>query len=968
MEINIKSARFWLHPIIMSVVILLAVVSLAAVLYRNVFAANGDPFPASENLAFVAQSDGNGRTGLFKAVQDNSGNTVFVAEGGVINGLTYNAIGFNEYTRYIYGVQNTSSGGRRLIRVGQGGSTYYSDLGLIKNLPTGGNDINQGCFGKGAFSNTLFVRQGDGVGNTALWSVDITPTFSGGQAVATKINLPSTLPNLADFVWIDGYLWGVYGTTRTIYRINPAGGAGSIKSWSIAGIGITAEQYGAQWVYGNGNLGISNNITGKVYQIEIANSTTATPQFKLLSTSNGPASSGNDGTAAIGADVDLSVVKTTSSIYTPGGQIDYQITVTNNSSFAASGFTIDDAFPSVLMNPQTSAAGCSLSGNSLTCIGGTLEPGEPVTINVSAQVPAATTGCINNTAIVIGNDHDPDTTNNSSTAQSCWPAGEVREFTLEKSVSAASVQSGEVVMYSITIRNTGNAPFDGGNLATFSDDLADVLDDATYNNDATNGAVVSGDALSWSGELNVGESKTVTYSVTTADGGDGTMVNNVTTADARGTCAETKNCSVTTDVIPSNTHYLVAKTSDAGSTVNAGETVVYNITIFNDGNTAFTELNPAGFSDDLSDILDDAGYNNDISGGATITNGVIEWSGALDVGETKVITYSVTVNNPSIGDLAMTNVASPFDNGGECANVASCTSEITVQNPNFTVNKTVDKSIANLDEDVTYTLTIENTGAVDYTVASPVSVSDDLTDVMDDASFVSISGGGVFDASSKTIVWSGPLAAGDTATITYVFRVNNLPTGNHTLVNYVSPGSITGDCPTISDCSVSTTVNLPPLTRAFIVSKMSDSDAAKPGDIVTYNIVVKNTGNVSLTSANLAAFTDDMSDVLDNAAYNGDATNGAIVNGNILSWSGELNVGESKTVTYSVTINDSVPSDSFLVNAVSSAATISYGRCNPLGLCLVSTPLFASTPVNPPITPTPPMPIAPLAPNTGFAK
>ncbi|MFR0656923.1 hypothetical protein SB719_20470, partial [Pantoea sp. SIMBA_079] len=77
-----------------------------------------------------------------------------------------------------------------------------------------------------------------------------------------------------------------------------------------------------------------------------------------------------------------------------------------------------------------------------------------------------------------------------------------------------------------------------------------------------------------------------------------------------------------------------------------------------------------------------------------------------------------------------------------------------------------------------------------------------------------------------------------------------------------------------------------------------------------------NTGTVPFTAANPASFTDNLARVLDDAAYNGDASNGASVNGNILSWSGPLAVGATATITYSVTVRTPDNGDHILTNAV----------------------------------------------------
>src|SRR5690606_36671143 len=49
-----------------------------------------------------------------------------------------------------------------------------------------------------------------------------------------------------------------------------------------------------------------------------------------------------------------------------------------------------------------------------------------------------------------------------------------------------------------------------------------------------------------------------------------------------------------------------------------------------------------------------------------------------------------------------------------------------------------------------------------------------------------------------------------------------------------------------------------------------------------------------------ASFTDDLTDLLAHADYNGDADGGATLVDGMLSWSGPLPIGESRAVTFSV--------------------------------------------------------------------
>ncbi|MFT4260738.1 hypothetical protein [Microbacterium sp.] len=89
----------------------------------------------------------------------------------------------------------------------------------------------------------------------------------------------------------------------------------------------------------------------------------------------------------------------------------------------------------------------------------------------------------------------------------------------------------------------------------------------------------------------------------------------------------------------------------------------------------------------------------------------------------------------------------------------------------LSVSKVSDAAAEPVDGDtVTFTVTVTNDGSGDYTADEPASVSDDLGDVLDDAEYAGDAVSTVGDApvvSDGVLTWSGPLAAGESAVITY---------------------------------------------------------------------------------------------------------------------------------------------------------------------------------------------------------
>ncbi|WP_155990762.1 GEVED domain-containing protein [Paraoerskovia marina] len=673
----------------------------------------------------------------------------------------------------------------------------------------------------------------------------------------------------------------------------------------------------------------------------------------------------------------LEIAKTSDAVgsVVAGDTVEYTVTLTNTGQvdYADGELSVSDDLTGVLDDAtyDDDAAADPDTGTfdyvepTLTWTGG-LAAGESVDLTYSVTLTDPVEGDASLTNAVVG---PPESTCAEGTDDpGCTVTDTVRRSEVVKSTDAGpQVFPGDTVGYTVTIENTGTAPYTVLDPATAVDDLSRVLDDATYDDNAaaTSSIVMrtppaptySRPDLAWTGALAVGETVTITYSVTVADppsaDGDGRLDNTVVGPEGSGCPAGSTDPDCTTSVPVAALD--VVKTSDAAGAVVAGDTVTYTVTVSNIGQVDYTDDSPVVVSDDLSGVLDDATYGADAvadpgTGAFDYTEPTLTWTGPLAAGDSVDLTYSVTVDDPPGEDadgLLENAVVGPPESGCEQGS-ADPDCSVTVPVRELDVVKSSDGADEPLTpgETVTYSVEITNTGQADYTAAEPVVVTDDLSDVLDDATYNLDAevdpDTGLLAYADPVLTWTGPLAVGESVVITYSVTVDDVGEGDQVLRNtVVGPPESNCDPGVVPEDPACTEIVRQP---ALTVAKTSDAGGSvAPGDVVEYEVTVENTGAVDYTDEFPAQLVDDLTFVLDDATYNQDAAvrpdQGSVsfVDPELV-WVGPLAVGETITLTYSVTVNDPVSGDGSLDNRVTGPdSNCLEGSDDPA--CTVSTPV-----------------------------
>jgi uncharacterized repeat protein (TIGR01451 family) len=481
------------------------------------------------------------------------------------------------------------------------------------------------------------------------------------------------------------------------------------------------------------------------------------------------------------------------------------------------------------------------------------------------------------------------------------------DLQIEKSGPATFV-TGDRISYDITVTNLGEGVSSGW---TVTDDLIPELSNPSVSGDVTYS--VAGSTVTVSGgQLGIGDSATFTIEADTDVSPPACVVN---TASVLGN-EEDPNPANNEDSAESCALALsVEKTSDATPDSRPGDVVTYTVTATNTGAGAYTSDNPAVVFDDLSGVLDDADYNADAAASATGTLGyqrpLISWSGPLAVGESVDITYSVTLQ--SGGDGEVSNVTwipedpgvttpptcDPATGGIDDATGQPCAVE-EFELPRLTIDKSVDTSeLPEIGEQATFTVVVTNAGPGDYTAAAPATASDDLSEVLDDATFddASLTSDiGTATRTGNTLSWSGALAAGEQATITY--SVTYTGDGDQILRNL----ACISEDETLPGAQSCDRVQVPGALLAQWKTAQPSSDPVVAGSTITYTLFFDNDGQ---SPAAVDAI-DDLTYVLDDATVATEPVASAgltvVRDGAEISITGSVPVGQTSTVTYTVTV------------------------------------------------------------------
>jgi uncharacterized repeat protein (TIGR01451 family)/fimbrial isopeptide formation D2 family protein len=420
-------------------------------------------------------------------------------------------------------------------------------------------------------------------------------------------------------------------------------------------------------------------------------------------------------------ETDLALTKSGPLTATAGDIITYTLVVTNYGPSTAQGVDAKDILPAGL----TFIAGSTTRGacTSSICQIGDMQPGDVVTMVITASVGSDVRGVITNTAQVFSSTEDPNQANNRDTATTT-----VSAFTMihvAKVDMTDPVYAGNTYFYQVTVTNTGPAQ---ANNVVITDILPAhvIFEGASPGCTYANGRVTcsAGDLVpgEWFGVLiNVRVPTTIT---------DGTRVTNTATITTStnvlaGSVLTATEPTLLRQAINNPTDLTISKRVTPASVtagLSGGNRVTYTINITNTGVATTTAVQVTDFYPQNFTLLS-ATTSLPITR-AQCSNGGVCVIDELGIGASAVITLVFSVP-ASVVTGTYTNTAH-VSSASQDVNLANNTASVPVTVLNsvtLQIAKSAAPNPATPGGSLNYTIRITNTGPSD---ATNVTVSDTL--------------------------------------------------------------------------------------------------------------------------------------------------------------------------------------------------------------------------------------------------
>lgn len=474
------------------------------------------------------------------------------------------------------------------------------------------------------------------------------------------------------------------------------------------------------------------------------------------------------------ADLSVTVTAAPDPVFV-GKTLTYTVVVTNNSTGTASNGWLRDTLPTgvTFVSATTTRGSCRESGGTVDCDLGTLARGADATITI--KVTPTVSGVTTDTVDVTGSQHDPNSANNAAAIDTTVQSS--ADLRIAKTDSPDPVVLGNDLTYTITVTNSGPGSATG---VTMTDPLPASMNfvfvASTSGSCSQSSSTVNCDL----GTLAPGAAARITIkvtpTVTTPSAAD--AISNTATVAGDAFVVDPKisnnSASASTRVYdPTWADVSVTKT-DSADPVVLGDNLTYTVTATNHGPAIATGVSTTDTLPGSVTLVSATSASGTCSGsGGTVTCAI----GNLAVGGSDAITIVVTpmtASTVAISNTASVN-ASEFDPNGDNNAATEATHVYDPSWTELTVTKAGSPNPVGVANDLTYTVTVGNSGPG---AATDVVLTDTLPA---NVTFVSVAPmqGSCITASGTVTCDLGDLATGLSASII----IHVMPTTTGTITN-----------------------------------------------------------------------------------------------------------------------------------------------------------------------------------------
>ncbi|WP_189644662.1 DUF7507 domain-containing protein [Luteimonas gilva] len=584
---------------------------------------------------------------------------------------------------------------------------------------------------------------------------------------------------------------------------------------------------------------------------------------------------------------DLSVAKTDGvASVQAGGSTVYTITVSNNGPSELTGATVVDTAPAGLtIGSWTCAVTTAGTGGSVTTACGAasgtgninttvnLKNGAVITYTVNATVAASATGSIANTVTVAvpSGASDPTPANNSATDTNTVTP--VANLAVTKTDGVASVQAGGSTAYTITVTNNGPSEITGGTVVdTAPAGLTIGGWTCTVTTVGTGGTVTTAcGAASGTGNINTsvnmknGAVITYTVNATVAGSTTGSVANTVTVGTPAGTTDPTpgNNSATDTNAVTPVANLAITKT-DGVSSVAAGGSTVYTITVTNNGPSEITggtvvDTAPAGLTiGNWTCAVATAGSGGTVTTACGAASGTGNINTTVTMKNGAVITYTVnaTVSGSATGSIANTaTVATPAGTNDPTPGNNSATDTNTITPiADLSIAKTDGATNVQAGGSTAYTITVTNNGPSELTGGTVVDTAPAGLTIGNWTCAVTTAGTGgsvttACGAASGTGNINTTVNMKNGAVITYTVNATVSGSATGSIANTATVGTPAGTNDPTPGNNSATDTNTVTAVANLSVTKTDGATNVPAGGSTVYTIVVSNGGPSEVAGA-----------------------------------------------------------------------------------------------------------------------